>query len=300
MWTKINHCPLCHSSKIKPYKKGNLIQRGLTPEKIKITDADYGKIWDLSRCQVCGYVFANPFPGESLLASLYIQVEDPEYEAEAEGRRRNFRRLLHQIEKFVPQKGSLFDVGAATGLLLIEARQRGWKVAGIEPSRWAVKIAAEKYGLHLHLGSFEDYRHDENQYDVVTLVDILEHTPDPKKIMVKARELLKPGGIIVIVTPNIESLAARLAGCRWWHFRPGHLGYFNRRSLKTLLNLTSFQVLSWKKYSWNFSFNYLLKRLSVLSWLTKVPKLASLWPRIQIKLALGDSFEVYARKQEVI
>lgn len=300
MWIKIDHCPLCYSSKIFPYKKGNLSLEGLTPDKIKITDAEYGQIWDLSRCPACGYIFANPGPGKSLLAILYNELKDPDYEAEAEGRRRNFRRLLSRLEKFLPEKGHLFDVGAATGLLLIEARQRGWQVAGIEPSRWAVETAAKKYGLHLYLGSFEDFKGNGNQYDAITLIDILEHTPEPRKIVVKARELLKPDGIIVIVTPDIESLAARLAGRRWWHFRPGHLGYFHRKSLQTLLHLTSFQVLAWKRYSWSFSFDYILKRLPGLSWLTQVSNLASLWPRIQIKLALGDSFEVYAQKKEII
>ncbi len=131
--------PSANSSKIIPYKKGSFSLEELTPEKIKTTDAEYGHIWDLSRCPACGYIFANPGPKESLLAILYKEVKDPDYEAEARGRRRNFRRLLSRLEKFLPGKGHLFDVGAATGLLLIEARQRGWQVNGIEPSRWAVK-----------------------------------------------------------------------------------------------------------------------------------------------------------------
>jgi SAM-dependent methyltransferase len=133
-----------------------------------------------------------------------------------------------------------------------------------------------------------------------TLVDILEHTPDPRKLVEKARDWLNPGGILVIVTPDIKSLAARLAGNRWWHFRPGHLGYFQRQSLQKLLELASFQILKWKRYSWSFSLDYLLRRLHHFSWLLKISGLSSLWPRIQIKLALGDSFEVYARKKEKI
>jgi hypothetical protein len=157
MLIEIKKCPVCQSSRISPYKKGSLKPEELTPEKIKITDAEYGQTWDLSQCQDCGYIFANPCPAASILARLYHEVEDPAYEVEAPGRRRNFRRLLRRLEKLLPNKGSLLDVGAATGLLLVEARQRGWEATGIEPSRWAVEIAARKYGLALHLGSFESF-----------------------------------------------------------------------------------------------------------------------------------------------
>ena len=300
MLIKIEQCPVCQSSSIRPYKKGSLKPEELSPEKIKITDAEYGQTWDLSQCRECRYIFANPCPDASILARLYQEVEDPAYEVEAPGRRRNFRRLLRRLEKFLPTKGILLDVGAATGLLLVEARQRGWEVAGIEPSRWAVEIAARKYGLALHPGSFETFDTRKEKFDALTLVDILEHTPYPRKLVEQARDCLKTGGILVIVTPDIKSLAARLAGNRWWHFRPGHLGYFQRESLQKLIELASFEILKWKRYSWSFSLDYLLRRLRPFSWLLKIPGLASLWPRIQIKLALGDSFEVYARKKETI
>jgi len=300
MLIKIERCPVCQSSRIKAYKKGSLKAEELSPEKIKITDAEYGQTWDLSQCQDCGYIFANPCPEASILARLYHEVEDPAYELEALGRRKNFRRLLRRLEKLLPNRGTLLDVGAATGLLLVEARQRGWDVTGIEPSRWAVEIAARKYGLALHPESFEDFEAREKKFDALTLVDIIEHTPYPRKLIEKARDCLKPNGILVIVTPDIKSLTARLAGNRWWHFRPGHLGYFQRQSLQKLVELASFEILKWKRYSWSFSLDYLLRRLRPFSWLLKIPGLASLWPRIQIKLALGDSFEIYARKKEPI
>ncbi len=298
MGQKREHCPVCFSPDLRPFKKGSLSLENLTPEKIKITDAEYGLTWNLSRCQHCAFVFANPGPDTELLAQLYSEVKDPDYEAEASGRRRNFRRILRRLEKLAPEKGRLFDVGAATGLFLDEAQKRGWQVSGIEPSRWAREQARIKYGLNLYQGSLETFETDQLFYDVVTLIDILEHTPNPRLTMKRANGLLKTNGLLVIVTPDLNSLAARLAGRGWWHFRPGHLGYFNRHSLKHLLNLTGFNVLSWRRYSWSFSLNYLLRRRRFLSPLLNLPGLASFWSRIPIKLALGDSFEVYAQKKE--
>jgi SAM-dependent methyltransferase len=295
---KRERCPVCFCPELQPFKKGSLALENLTPEKIMITDAEYGLTWDLSRCRHCAFVFANPGPDPELLAQLYSEVKDPDYEVEATGRRRNFRRILRRLEKWAAEKGRLFDVGAATGLFLDEAQKSGWQVSGIEPSRWAREQARIKYGLSLHPGSLETFNPNQLVYDVVTLIDILEHTPNPRLIMEKVNGLLKTKGVLVIVTPDLNSLAARLAGRGWWHFRPGHLGYFNRRSLQHLLDLTGFVVLSWRRYSWSFSLDYLLRRRPFLSPFLKLPGLASFWSRIPIKLALGDSFEVYAQKKE--
>lgn len=291
-----DRCPVCASAAIVPYKKGSLQLFDLDPERVRITDAEYGLTWDLSYCLACHFVFANPCPHPSWLVSVYSQLKDPAYESEAEGRSQSFRRILWRLEKITSGR-NLLDVGAATGMLLAEARLSGWRVAGVEPSQWAVEAARRKYGLEIYQGSFEDFETNGTLYDAVTLIDVLEHTPNPRNMMEKTRLTLKPDGIAVLVTPDLNSLMARLAGKRWWHFRPSHLGYFTRESLQKLLDLTGFFPLLWKRYSWNFSLNYILARLPYFSVLTTIPRLASLWSIIRIKLTLGDSFEVYARKR---
>ncbi len=300
MLKKIERCPICSSRRLIPFRKGRFSAADISPERIRITDAEYGLTWSLSRCLDCYYIFANPCPEAEFLSSVYREVVDPAYEEEAAGRRYNFRRILRRLSRFAPQKGWLFDVGAATGLFLDEAKQKGWRVSGVEVSQWAVDQAREKYGIHLYQGSFETLALGQEFYDAVTLIDILEHTPNPKEIAEKAYQILKTGGIIVVVTPDFDSLTAHLAGRRWWHFRPGHLGYFNRQSLRKILELTGFSILSWKRYSWTFSLAYLFSRQKIFWPLQNLPALSSLWPKIQLKLALGDSFEVYARKKEKV
>jgi 2-polyprenyl-3-methyl-5-hydroxy-6-metoxy-1,4-benzoquinol methylase len=291
-------CPICSSSSLTPFKKSTFDFFRLSQEQIKITDSDYGKIWDLSCCQNCSYVFANPSPSLEFLSSLYSEVEDPLYEEEALGRSKNFLRILKQIERIHPPRGTLFDVGAATGIFLNLARQRGWEVEGIETSSWAIELAEKKYNLHLLKGSFEKADLKKNSYAVVTLIDFIEHTPGPLQALVKAHEILSSEGVLVLVTPDINSLAARIAGKRWWHFRPGHLSYFSSKSLFTLLQQSGFQVIKERKYAWTFSAHYLISRKHQLQFLLKNPLLASFWKKIQLKLVLGDSFEIYARKVE--
>jgi SAM-dependent methyltransferase len=288
-------CPACAGADIRAYKKGTFSGR-LTQDEIKITDSQYGKTWDLSICARCGHIFANPCPDAAYLTSLYGRVEDPLYDDEAAGRSRNFQRILRRLEKLVPEKGQLFDVGAATGILLALARRRGWEPAGIEPSTWAVKSAAEKHGLEIMQGSLETASLPEERYSAVTMVDFIEHTPLPFEAVSRAWAILRPAGILVLVTPDIHSRIARLAGRKWWHLRPGHLAFFSRGSLDALLRRAGFSIAAERRYSWTFSAYYLLSRKPALQARLKDVPGASFLKRVPIKLALGDSFEVYAMK----
>lgn len=288
-------CPACAGADIRGCQKGTFSGR-LTQDEIKITDSQYGKTWDLSICADCGHIFANPCPTPEFLAFLYGQVEDPLYEDEAAGRSRNFLAVLRRLEKLRPEKGPLFDVGAATGILLALARRRGWEPAGVEPSSWAVKAASDKYRLTLVEGALETASLPEDRYAAVTMVDFIEHTPLPYEALRRAHSILRPSGVLVLVTPDIHSRAARLAGRRWWHLRPGHVAFFSRRSLTVLLRRAGFSIVAERRYSWTFSLHYLLSRKPAFQARLKKTRASSFLKGIPIKLALGDSFEVYAVK----
>lgn len=290
------HCPVCGSTDIFPYKKSTFDYNNLTRDKIKITDNAYGEIWDLSRCETCTFIFADPFPSPQYMQSLYSQIQDPLYDEEAEGRGRNFIRILDYLAKFHPNRGVLFDIGAATGILLALARERGWQPEGIETSSWAVKTARDKYNITLQEGGFETACVADDSFTAVTMVDFIEHIPEPKTALEKAYKMLRKGGTLCLVTPNIKSLAARTAGKKWWHFRPAHLGYFTRKSIVTLLEQAGFNIIKIRSYAWTFSAHYILSRIKGGKFLLKNRQIASFCRKISLKLTLGDSFEIYAQK----
>jgi len=293
---KFKECPVCSGCQLRPFRKGTFDFLSLNKDKIRITDSDYGKIWNLTLCETCCHVFADPCPSPELIHSLYSKIEDPLYEEEAKGRGKNFLRILSYLEKIHPKKGNILDVGAATGILLNLARQRGWKTAGVEASKWAARFAREKYNLNIQEGSFESARLKKSQYTAVTMVDFIEHVPHPFEAVTKAFKVLSHEGTLCIVTPDIGSVAAKIMNGKWWHFRPAHLGYFSKESLVFLLQRAGFRIIKLRKYSWTFSAYYLISRKSRLKFLINNSDLASLWKRIPIKLALCDSLEIYARK----
>ncbi len=294
---KAERCPACGGTRFGPWRKGTVDPSKIGPDSFKITDSHYGLTWDLARCGDCGHVFADPCPVPEFIASLYAALEDPLYDEEAGGRGKNFTEVLDHLEALTPRKGRLFDVGAATGLFLGLARDRGWEVDGVEPGAWAVRTALEKHGLRIREGVLESVPLETAFYDAATMIDIIEHTSRPFEALRRAAEILKPGGLMALVTPDIGSAAARIAGRSWWHFRPAHLGYFTRRSLDAVLARTGFTVVRRKGYAWHFSAHYLASRKPAFRFLVRSPGPASFLKRIPIKLALGDSFEIYARKE---
>jgi len=292
--TALDHCPLCRGRRIGIFKKGTIAPDRIGAEDFRITDSHYGSRWTFFSCGDCGFVFANPVPDPEAIARFYASLADEEYSQEDEGRGRNFTLVLRRLGRFVAPGSSLLDVGAASGIFLNLARAAGYAVSGIEPSAALVADAERLFGLKLFQGAAEQFTAEET-FGVVTVLDVLEHVTDPGAMLACLGRLLAPGGLLVIVTPDINSAAARLFGGRWWHYRVAHVNFFNRRSLDCLLAQHGFEVILRKRFAWNFSVYYLLTRL--LPFL-KGKTLQKPLKKLHLKLQLFDSWEVYARKKE--
>ncbi len=119
--------------------------------------------------------------------------------------------VLNHLEKHKPAKGQILDVGCGKGSFLLAAKERGWQPIGLEPNFNAAESLRLR-DIHAHSCDFFDAAVEETQYDVISLWDLIEHTPNPKAWMRRCYTLLKPGGFLVIATPNHRSLLDQLAG----------------------------------------------------------------------------------------
>ena len=141
------------------------------------------------------------------------------------------KQKVRSIGKFTSSENKLLDFGAGTGDFLQAAKNKGWKVNGVEPNEQARNLASKK-GLHL-LSSLEEL--NEEQFDAITLWHVLEHVPNLQETLNRLQALLKPGGILIIAVPNYKSWDAKKYKAFWAAYDvPRHLWHFDREAMKNL------------------------------------------------------------------
>jgi len=237
------------------------LERALVPSDLQISDSNYGSTLALYRCDECGFIFAE---GSELreLSALYEQLNDPGYEDSQGSRALQMNWLLDRARAALPRVRSVLDVGAATGLLVHLARERGWLAEGVEPSRDLVLAAERLHGVQLLQGTVPHPALADRRFDVVFVVDVIEHVSDPVGLLRHASNQLAPGGILVVVTPDVGSWAQKMLRQRWWHFRLAHVGYFDVRSFEAACGEAQLRVVERQRAKWFFRVAYLAERIT--------------------------------------
>jgi SAM-dependent methyltransferase len=245
-----------------------LVQRGANvryePTSFSPTYHRLGGHGDFYRCD-CGAVQQPSLPRGSELHDLYREMSDDRYLREEEGRRRMARRLLDLLAEHV-SGGRMLEVGCGYGLLLDEARLRGYEVEGVELAADAVRYAHERFGLSLRGMALEDATLDAaasgERYDSVLAVDVLEHLDDPVLALERLSALLAPGGVLLITSPDPSALVARLAGSHWWCYEPAHACLIPRDTLRGLIEAQGLALVQDTTSAQSFTLGYWLACLS--------------------------------------
>lgn len=193
-------------------------------------------------CQSCNVRFIAPQPSDEFLGSLYTKTyyDAWGYEENSQNVRAmkmaTFMLRLRQIKRF-KLEGKVLDVGCATGFFLEAAQKEGFEPYGVEFSMFSSSVAKKKFGDEaIYNGVLEDSQFPDGSFDVIAMSDLLEHVKTPQAVMAKAAALLKPDGIIMVMTPDTGSLTHRLMGEKWVHYKIEHLFYFNTQALEMLAN----------------------------------------------------------------
>jgi SAM-dependent methyltransferase len=249
---------------------------------------------DLYACERCGTVQQPDLPSGAELHDLYRGMRDDAYLAEEAGRRRTSRRLLDAIERHAP-RGRMLEVGCGHGLLLDEARARGWAVEGIEIADASLAHARDALGLDVRAATLEEVEPG-GRYQAVVLADVLEHLDDPVDALGRIARLLVPGGAALLVTPDPASRTARLAGPRWWGYLPSHTYLIPHATLRGLLRDAGLEPVE-ERHLWRtFSLGYWVAGLGERSRALRPAVAAARRLSVPVTLALGDERVVVARR----
>ena len=169
-----------------------------------------------------------------------------------------FEKRLVTLERYVPARGKLLDVGCGVGHFLATAAKRGWLVQGIDISQAARLAAKQAYGLDVSVGVLESTAFEPRSFDAVTLWDVIEHIRRPIENVKAANRLLRMGGVLAMKTPNEASLFKQLALAlyRIWGDRAAfllkyvyyvpHYYSYSKKSMSVLLNRCGFEVINYE------------------------------------------------------
>jgi 2-polyprenyl-3-methyl-5-hydroxy-6-metoxy-1,4-benzoquinol methylase len=196
-------------------------------------------------CRDCALIFQYPPPdGSAMQAYADEQYASGLYRDYVEARPMklmHFRRRLESLQPLL-QTGRLLDIGCSCGYFMEVAAERGYDVHGVEFSSTAISAAADTVRPRILQGMLEDMPHNQKgTFDVVSAFDLIEHIDQPTPFLRSVAEFLRPGGKVVICTPDSEHFLRYVMGSRWPMLQPmQHLSIFSRRSLRTALEQSGF------------------------------------------------------------
>jgi 2-polyprenyl-3-methyl-5-hydroxy-6-metoxy-1,4-benzoquinol methylase len=196
-----------------------------------------------------------------------------DYLAERINRQYGYRKIVRKVkEQYLrknlssAQKAKWLDVGCGLGFLMDVAFDEGFVVSGVEFSLPAIQYIRSKYTFPVTYGLLSEIEFDE-KYDVVSMFDVIEHLIDPISDLQKLRQHIEDDGILIIQTMDCDSLVSKLLGKKLEDFRRTreHLFFFNRNSLKKILDHCGWKILDVRLHGQTFQLSTLIERTAVYS-----------------------------------
>jgi SAM-dependent methyltransferase len=262
----------------------------------------------VSGCGVCGTQTVVSPPPVEILRDVYGEgyfdgggvFGYVDYEADKRAATGHLEGVLDILGTHAAP-GRLLDVGAATGVFMEHAARRGWRPVGHEISEAAAAKARAK-GHVVTTGDLAGAGHELATFDAVTMLDVLEHVSDPAAMLTQAADLLVPGGILLVNTPDASSVYATFMGLRWHAFvPPEHLVLLTPRAMRLMLERQGFSVLWIGRVPKAFRLSYVLRtvaRRTRWGFVNKVADVVAVRPSIDLHLPLDlrDNMVIVARR----
>jgi 2-polyprenyl-3-methyl-5-hydroxy-6-metoxy-1,4-benzoquinol methylase len=191
------------------------------------------------KCKNCHLIYVNPIEKASKINGDYSKMENHDAPIIQRSRLRAAKSQLGLIKKH-KNGTTLLDIGCGEGFFLFNASKAGYTTKGIEISQYAAEYAGREFGLDVEVKPFEELQYPENYFDVVTLWQVLEHVPHPIVVLREVHRILKPEGLLVTSTPDIESIMAKIFRRKWWSLRRLHINQFTAKTLTDMLKRAGF------------------------------------------------------------
>jgi 2-polyprenyl-3-methyl-5-hydroxy-6-metoxy-1,4-benzoquinol methylase len=232
----VTECPVCQSRAIKPFR---------TCTDFTVSHETFTVI----RCENCGLGITSPRPDAENLGRYYQSEEYISHSGKSSGlmgplyttARKFALRWKTRIVESQSKRGTALDFGCGTGEFLETLKRKGWKIEGIEPSRFAREKAESLTGQKLYSSLSEISAHG---FNAITAWHVLEHVPDLSAVIQQLAHMLQKDGTIFITVPNYESPDADQYKDLWAGYDvPRHVWHFSSKSMKRLLESNGLNII---------------------------------------------------------
>jgi 2-polyprenyl-3-methyl-5-hydroxy-6-metoxy-1,4-benzoquinol methylase len=220
----------------------------------------YEEDWRLTKCESCGLSFCDPTPTSRQIAGFYSGNYHQELLTDSDLRQRfgvKFNRYSDAVSRHVPKGSRTIDIGCSFGLFVKALADRGYKAEGVEMNRATATWGAKTYGVKIQPGTIRDLNPATQSWELITMMDVLEHTPHPLQELRYLSTLLTPKGYMMVSFPDIESLKSRYQSLmakltrRSWMWQscsiPLHTWEFTPTTATRMFQEAGFKVLEMKR-----------------------------------------------------
>jgi 2-polyprenyl-3-methyl-5-hydroxy-6-metoxy-1,4-benzoquinol methylase len=214
------------------------------------------------RCACCGHLYVSPRPPMDEVVTIYDEdyFENPafrnidhdayfgymDYLRDRTNIQMRLRQVLARIERH-EWRGRILDVGCGMGLFVEVAALAGWDAWGVDLNQPAIAWAQQHVSENVRAGTVAEIAAPDGWFDCITMFDVIEHLADPRAELADVWRALRPGGLLVVVTPDAGAVMSRALGSHWLEMKraPEHLQFFTVRGLSRMLSTCGFTAFEW-------------------------------------------------------
>lgn len=220
-------------------------------------DLEKEQIFNIVKCNNCSSVYTNPRPDRIEIGKYYPEdyygTDNAPFNKLLGFVLGLFRKSRAREIASLITRGRILDIGCGQGEMLSFLKKRQWQVVGTE-----ISAEVSRYGENLNLEvipkDLVKIKFPNNHFDVITSYNSLEHLPNPKEVLKECNRILKPGGWLIMVLPNFESIQAKVFKNNWFHLDvPRHYYHFSPLTLKKMLQLSGFEIKKVKHFSLEYN-----------------------------------------------
>ena len=221
----------------------------------------------LLKCNKCNLIFSEYVDVD--FENSYINVIDETYISQIPFKTKTLKLLFKKIRQHLNEDSEVLEIGSYYGVLGNIIKPHVKNYTGLELSKHAAKYSIKHYNLNVIVKSLDKFFNNEYKYDVIVMIDVIEHLDNPFNILKLIEKSLKPNGVLILSTYNINSVIPRIMKSKYYWIIPMHKYYFSNSTIKYFLRKYNLHLFKVKTDTRLISIKYLLNKLIVFS-----PKLA--------------------------